>query len=261
MGFDIMKEIKGLCKGCIDDEDWCIFIVAAILGFLLCMYIGKEPFIEGFGASLDEIEKNQPPANTETNQNDIGLQPKNRNVENIPPSLVQNYNVIQNNNSQNKQVNLANKQGMATINTATFKPFQGWDFHGYAPIDLVLDVKVISPDLSKGPMGPDRPLLDPSLDGPSKDVQNELKIILIYAAWCGHSKKMLPDYQKIESEFHGKVINNTKVSIEKYTDKDDIKEYKVNGFPTLFYVKDGNRLKLNERSYEGIKAHIMKHTQ
>ena len=45
MGFDIMKEIKGLCKGCIDDEDWCIFIVAAILGFLLCMYIGKEPFI------------------------------------------------------------------------------------------------------------------------------------------------------------------------------------------------------------------------
>jgi thiol-disulfide isomerase/thioredoxin len=85
-----------------------------------------------------------------------------------------------------------------------------------------------------------------------------LKIVLIYASWCGHSKKMLPDFAKIESEFHNKTINGTLVIIEKHTDenKELVKEYGVKGFPTLFSVKNGTRSPLNERTYEGLKNHI-----
>ena len=94
---------------------------------------------------------------------------------------------------------------------------------------------------------------------PSAGEGGELKIVLIYADWCGHSKKMLPDFKKIEAEFHNQTINGTLVLIEKYTDqeKDKVKEFGVRGFPTLFSIKNGKRSPLNERSYDGLKNHIM----
>ena len=89
--------------------------------------------------------------------------------------------------------------------------------------------------------------------------KGELKIILVYAPWCGHSKKMLGDYERVKSEFDGKVVNGNKVSIIMYNsdvDKDKVKEYGVKGFPTLFVEKNGNRQPFPHRSYDKISEYI-----
>jgi thiol-disulfide isomerase/thioredoxin len=110
--------------------------------------------------------------------------------------------------------------------------------------------------MGAGPMGAGDPSSKDSNSGGSK---GELKIILLYAPWCGHSKRMLPDYKKVMSEFDGKVINNKKVSVIMYdseVDKDVMKEYGVNAFPTLFTENDGVRKPFPHRTYEKISEYI-----
>lgn len=259
MAFDLMKKIKQLCKGCIDDDEVCIFIVAAILGFLLCVFLrNNEPFTD-FAPFNEEGDSDTLVGKSGSSEPVLGLQAVQKKPDNVPPSLQKDYQTLQQNSQKYTAQNIQNKQGLLQMNNAQFQPFQGWDFHGYAPVDLKLDVKPQVPS-NKGPMGPDRPLTAPSQE-PSQITESstdELKIVLIYASWCGHSKKMLPDFAKIEAEFHNKTINGTLVKIEKYTDenKELVKEYGVKGFPTLFSIKNGNRSPLNERSYEGLKNHI-----
>jgi thiol-disulfide isomerase/thioredoxin len=260
MAFDLMKKIKKMCKGCIDDDEVCIFIVAAILGFLLCVFLRNNepftdfaPFNEGDGGNEALVGNSGSPDTV------LGLQAVQKTPDNVPPSLQKDYQMVQQNSQKYTAQNIQNKQGLLQMNNAQFQPFQGWDFHGYAPVDLKLDVRSQVPS-NKGPMGPDRPMAAPPQGDPQEtgSAQNELKIVLIYASWCGHSKKMLPDFAKIESEFNNKTINGTLVIIEKHTDenKELVKEYGVKGFPTLFSVKNGTRSPLNERTYEGLKSHI-----
>ena len=255
-----MKQIKKMCKGCIDDDDMCIFVVAAIMGFLLCMFLKNEPF-QNF-ADLEEAYDQKPigSMNDSVETEQLGIKPKKRSPEKIPPSLERDYKAMKGSSKEYPLNNIQNKQGLMTQETAKFMPFQGWDQHGYAPIDLVLDVVPMPKDMGQGPMGPDRPMAQDTLSAPPSGgkPKNELKIVLIYADWCGHSKKMLPDYQKIESEFNNKTINDTLVIIEKYTDKNKeiVEEYGVKGFPSLFTHKNGQRSPLNERTYDGLKSHI-----
>ena len=89
--------------------------------------------------------------------------------------------------------------------------------------------------------------------------EGDLKMILVYAPWCGHSKRMLPDYEKVKSEFDGKTVNNSKVSVVMYNsdvDKEKVKEYKVKGFPTLFVEKNGELSPFPHRTYEKISEYI-----
>ena len=37
---------------------------------------------------------------------------------------------------------------------------------------------------------------------------NKLKLVLFYAPWCGHSKKMLKDYDNVISQYHNKDIGH-----------------------------------------------------
>ena len=259
---DLMKRIKKMCKGCIDDDEVCIFVVALICGFLLCMFLRNNepftdfaPFDQGEGGGGDQLIGG-------AGEPILGLKTVQKRPVDVPPSLKNDYQKIQASSKQYSAQNIQNKQQLLQMENSQFKPFQGWDFNGYAPVDLKLDVTSQVPS-GKGPMGPDRPLTAPPSQmggGAQKGggAQNELKIVLIYATWCGHSKKMLPDYAKIESEFNNKMINNTLVTIEKHTDENKalVKEYGAKGFPTLFSVKNGTRSPLNERSYEGLKNHI-----
>jgi len=258
---DLMKQIKKMCKGCIDDDEVCIFVVAAILGFLLCIFLrNNEPFTDF--APFDPEGGDDAPlvGNTGARESVLGLKTVQQKPENVPPSLQNDYQKIQASSRQYSAQNVQNKQQLLQMENSQFKPFQGWDFNGYAPVDLKLDVKAQVPS-NKGPMGPDRPLM---AEAPTQKAQragspqNELKIVLIYASWCGHSKKMLPDFAKIEAEFNNQMVNNTLVIIEKHTDENKamVKEYGVKGFPALFSIKNGTRSPLNERTYEGLKNHI-----
>ena len=265
MGFELMKEIKKLCKGCIDDEDWCIFIVAAILGFLICTYMKTDNFTNF--ANLDEafsgpvVKRDQEGGS----QGPVGLKPKVRTAVDPPPSLKNQVEAVRKlpSYSSNK---FNQTPGIMTKDASIFMPFDEVWHPGYAPVNYMLEVGQQPPVDKKGSFGPDRPTgpsvgpTGPSV-GPTGPATNELSIVLIYAPWCGHSKRMLPDYEKIKAEFHGKTIGSTKVNIIMYdsdVDKDKVKEYGVKGFPTLFVEKNGNRQPFKSRKYDEIKEYIMK---
>ncbi len=111
-------------------------------------------------------------------------------------------------------------------------------------------------DTIKGAFSGDK---KPEVKGVESGPQSELKMILVYAPWCGHSKKMIPDYEKVKSEFDGKTVNNSKVSVVMYNsdvDKAKVKEYKVKGFPTLFVEKNGELSPFPHRTYEKISEYI-----
>ena len=69
---------------------------------------------------------------------------------------------------------------------------------------------------------------------------------------------MLPDYERIKSEFDGKNINGKNIHVSMYTDKDKdkVKEYGVKGFPSLFIEKDGNREPFPHRTYEKMSDYL-----
>jgi thiol-disulfide isomerase/thioredoxin len=167
---------------------------------------------------------------------------------------------------QNEPVN--HETGMMTQDSMIFKPFDEIWNPGFMPLDMVfqnIQESVKGSIIQKPGMGRDRPQgsgptpMAPSVTGPSQGANGSVNLVLLYAPWCGHSKNMLPDYERVKSEFDGKVINGKKVSITMYDsdiDKDKVKEYGVKGFPTLFIEKDGQKEPFPHRSYDKIAGYL-----
>jgi len=95
------------------------------------------------------------------------------------------------------------------------------------------------------------PGLAPGGPAPGGAVQEkgEVNIVIIYAPWCGWSKKSLPDFNKMEQYLNLDPSNKTngyKISIKVYNSekpegKKMAKEYGVKGFPSVFVEVDGKR--------------------
>ena len=65
------------------------------------------------------------------------------------------------------------------------------------------------------------------------EMNNQPALVLFHANWCGHCKKMMPEWLKFENEFHGhKGINVINVESE---NKSIMKKHDINGFPTVKY--------------------------
>jgi len=85
----------------------------------------------------------------------------------------------------------------------------------------------------------------------------ELRVIVVYAPWCGWSKKSLPDFTKMDSKLNSlstAETNGWSVSAEVYDSdtpegKEKVKEYDVEGFPTVIVEVNGQRQD-GPRSYD-----------
>lgn len=80
-------------------------------------------------------------------------------------------------------------------------------------------------------------------------------LVLIYAPWCGHCKKMLPDYERVIADYHGKKINGYTLNILKYNaevDKLEAEKRDVKGFPSLFFEQNGESYPFEKRTYQEI---------
>jgi len=117
------------------------------------------------------------------------------------------------------------------------------------------------PPLHLGKVSTDQPPLHPAA-GPVKPVQltgsgKSLKVIIIYAPWCGWSKKSLPDFNKMKDKLNSvspSDVNGWSVSCELYNSEETVgkqkaKEYDVKGFPSVFLEVDGSRIE-GPREYD-----------
>ncbi|KAK7092365.1 protein disulfide-isomerase A5-like [Littorina saxatilis] len=78
-------------------------------------------------------------------------------------------------------------------------------------------------------------------------------LVMFYAPWCGHCKKMKPDYQEAAQLLKDQGIEGIVAAVDATKHRKAAEEYKVKGFPTLKYFKDGEyAFDVNEREKDKI---------
>ena len=116
---EFITKAKKLCDGCIDDDEVCVFVIALVIGFLLCVFLkSREPF-DNFYSELGEVEnqgsltgspmKDSPPK--------LGMEPKKRMNGDIPPSLQNDYGKVQASKQYQAQ-NIQNSPGLKMMDNA-----------------------------------------------------------------------------------------------------------------------------------------------
>lgn len=82
----------------------------------------------------------------------------------------------------------------------------------------------------------------------SNSNSNDTKLMLLYADWCGHCKRMKPEWDKIKAEFPNNCMDIESASI---TDADRAK-FKHKGFPSIYIIKGDDIIDYDgERTYAG----------
>lgn len=289
----VEKGINYVKKIC-DDDEVCIMLAFVLVGFMLC-YLFKnqisgymdfksvqsefDPLIGGPNVikydpidyqprppqqpkpqpveqkiEVENVKNKHTKRNQMKKQGPVGLKLKARREPDPTPSTERQLGVM----AAKPPVNGGGVQQMAglQIQDATiFKPFDEVWNPGFMPLDMVFkgSPSQMAADRPTGHIGPKQQM------GPATMPTKEINLVLVYAPWCGHSKNMLPDYERIKSEFDGQTINGKKINIIMYNsdvDKDKVKEYDVKGFPSLFFESDGRRESFPHREYSKIKAFL-----
>ena len=92
------------------------------------------------------------------------------------------------------------------------------------------------------------PTFRPNNELMPKDVNNsnEAELLLFYADWCPHCKTAKPIWNELKEEYQNKTINGYSVvftEVNCTTENAEVEQmmnkYKVEGFPTIKLLKDG----------------------
>lgn len=83
--------------------------------------------------------------------------------------------------------------------------------------------------------------------------QHSSVLVMFYAPWCGHCKKMKPEYQEAATALKDEGIDGILAAVDATKDKRLGEEYKIQGFPTVKYFRDGLfAFDFNERTADKI---------
>ena len=263
---DFFNMIKKLCK----NDEVCLMLVFVFIGIMLCCLFKDR--ITGY-ANFEAIElpgdiKVEAGQDVDIpnikNDKSIGIELKPRKPEPTPSTRRQLE--VMGNKPNVRQDKINQKTGLLVQDSVIFKPFDEVWNPGFMPLDMVfqnvqksMKGSMVPTSLSTPPLSTPPPSTPPSQGVDTAPTGGEVNLVLLYAPWCGHSKKMLPDYERIKSEYHGQTVNGKKINIMMYdsdVDKDKVKEYGVKGFPSLFVEKDGNRESFPHRSYDKISGFL-----
>ena len=263
-----MEDLNKMTKEIIDDFDGNFFIFALIvfsLGYLINNCLNRSGFTVDEYYPYDEMKKSTD--GLINNSSNVGLEPVIRRPEGSPPSLEKKLQVL--GPPQPMMKGELQMPSLKIQDGSIVLPFNEIWNPGFIPVDMAFKGAVSPGQAGYGPFGMDKPMKDtvPILEKDAvmegNKATGEASLVLVYAPWCGHSKKMLPDYEKVKSELHGQMLNGKKMNIVMYNsdvDKDKVKEYGVKGFPSLFYEQDGDRKPFTNRDYDSIMDELKKLT-
>ena len=89
------------------------------------------------------------------------------------------------------------------------------------------------------------------------EIKNGKKLVLFYADWCGHCKKLKPEWDETSDKMNVNEKKMLKINCSKQDDEqvnDLMSEYKVKGYPTIILFNNGKPTHYEgERTAEAFK--------
>jgi thiol-disulfide isomerase/thioredoxin len=271
---------RKLRKVCGNDDTYVLLVLLA-LGFVLCKVFNLDGFsgspvndndsgltrsvevgekVFGFGkeaphteASLVKDETSAGLFSQGATVQNIGLTPKD--TRQAPPaaSLKADLQVLGPTTIPNFG-GPSQKGGVLAQDGTIARPFSEVWNPGFAPVDYEFKGAV--------PLDNTKPVKD-ALGSAGADygasTGKAVNLTLYYAPWCPHCKNMMGDFDKFQSEHHGKIIGGNLLNVFKVNsdeEPDKVKEAGVNGFPAVKI--DGTEHKGFPRDYEGMKSYMEK---
>lgn len=95
-------------------------------------------------------------------------------------------------------------------------------------------------------------------------IEKGVTIVKFFAPWCGHCKRLAPTWDDLAGEFAGNPqAKVAKVDCTLDESKDLCNEQGVDGFPTVFLYKNGEKLEeyMGSRTLDDLFEFVSKHTQ
>jgi len=80
----------------------------------------------------------------------------------------------------------------------------------------------------------------------------DIWMIEFYAPWCGHCKKLEPEWKAAAHKLKG-IVKFGKVNADEASNKDLASRFSVNGFPTIKYFKHGKKSDGKAKTYTGAR--------
>lgn len=70
--------------------------------------------------------------------------------------------------------------------------------------------------------------------------ETESILVMFYAPWCGHCKRLKPVYEKAAEKLKKNKVNGVLAALDATKETKTAKKFNVNGYPTLKYFKNGD---------------------